>query len=357
MNLPEAIQHNCDVSDAKDNGIYSLCTLVLKLRNLYKWQHNLNPWEEPEPAEVLDWIADKESFWEEIKDDPFQPLPINDRKIEPFDVSQVNDHLHGSDLYYGAGYGRSMKAVFFLAEKLEEMVVEECPVLVLGKERVRDLSSPFAMFQDGTIIIRKEQLRFFFWDHIQELQSSYKPALRYVLTRYGLYDEKGALAKDRLIASLDHIVDQEMLSIIFHEVGEAQEIPLNSETMKEIIQMFPGSLIEHFVRATKDVLADTHPKGMLGHIIGNKKESSLGFYVSFLDGLRKLLMPEIDNVFSDFIGDDDWYKVDRAREIARERNLKRANMLQQIFQSVGRENPEQIKKKVQEQLITPLGLA
>ena len=43
--LLKTIKHNCDISDARDNGIYSICTLVLKLRNLYKWEHGLEPWE------------------------------------------------------------------------------------------------------------------------------------------------------------------------------------------------------------------------------------------------------------------------------------------------------------------------
>ena len=39
----QTIRHNCDISDARDNGIYSICNLVLKLRNLYKWEHHIQP--------------------------------------------------------------------------------------------------------------------------------------------------------------------------------------------------------------------------------------------------------------------------------------------------------------------------
>ena len=51
------IQHNCDVSDARDHGIYSMCSLVLKLRNLYKWERGLEPWSEPDSADLLDVFA------------------------------------------------------------------------------------------------------------------------------------------------------------------------------------------------------------------------------------------------------------------------------------------------------------
>ncbi len=58
--LIDAINHNCAVSDARDNGIYSMCTLFLRLRNLYKWEHGKLPWQEEEPAILLDWIEKKE---------------------------------------------------------------------------------------------------------------------------------------------------------------------------------------------------------------------------------------------------------------------------------------------------------
>jgi hypothetical protein len=74
--LTGTIRHNCEISDARDNGIYSICTLVLKLRNLYKWEHRLEPWDEPESAVVLDWIAAKENYWETIAGEEYRPLPV-----------------------------------------------------------------------------------------------------------------------------------------------------------------------------------------------------------------------------------------------------------------------------------------
>ena len=74
MNLVETIQYNCDISDARDQGIYSMCTMVLKLRNLYKWEHGLEPWNEPEPADLLDWIEQKENHWAAIDQKSFKPV-------------------------------------------------------------------------------------------------------------------------------------------------------------------------------------------------------------------------------------------------------------------------------------------
>ena len=109
----QAVRHNCDVSDARDNGIYSICTLVLKLRNLYKWENCMEPWQEPDSPVLLDWIAAKEDFWEDMHDKPFMPLPVRSRTVDPFQLPEINAHLSSDGFVYGAGYGRSMKAVFF----------------------------------------------------------------------------------------------------------------------------------------------------------------------------------------------------------------------------------------------------
>jgi len=66
--LIKEIQYNCDVSDARDHGIYSMCSLVLKLRNLYKWETGGQPWSEPESSELLDWIEAREQYWQDISD-------------------------------------------------------------------------------------------------------------------------------------------------------------------------------------------------------------------------------------------------------------------------------------------------
>ena len=66
-----------------------------------------------------------------------------------------------------------------------------------------------------------------------------------------------------------------------------------AEVWRDIIANFPHSVIEFFVRAVKDILADTNEYGKLRYIIRKQKTSSLGLYAAFLDGLRKELFPEL----------------------------------------------------------------
>ena len=52
---------NCQVAAAAQAGGYSLCGALLRLRQLYKWEQQLPPWREPEPAAVLEWIEAAET--------------------------------------------------------------------------------------------------------------------------------------------------------------------------------------------------------------------------------------------------------------------------------------------------------
>jgi hypothetical protein len=355
--LLQTIKHNCDISDARDNGIYSICTLVLKLRNLYKWEHALQPWEEPDSPVLLDWIAAKEDYWETIQGEPFSAIPVNGENIDPFQLPLINNHLSGANQVYGAGYGRSMKAVFFMAEILEDRLVDGCPTLILGKEKARELSSPFAMLQDGIIYIRKEPMRFFFWDQIQEISPSCRPAMQQALEAYGLMKEGCALDRERLITVFDAIVEQELEIFIYHEVGERQENMLNSDVLKKIIVAFPASALELLARAVKDILADTHPRGLLSHIVGLEKKSSLGFYMSFLDGMRKFLCPELYEASKDFWDNGDWSPMHKAIRRCRKSNEGIAVKLQELSQKLEQgEHPEKVRQWAEIHVLTPLGL-
>ncbi|MCB2184639.1 MAG: hypothetical protein KQH63_21660 [Desulfobulbaceae bacterium] len=353
--LTQTVQRNCDISDAKDNGIYSLCTLVLKLRNRYKWEKNIEPWNEPESADLLDWIEERENFWETISDKAYTPLAVGHDTFTPWDSAGINKRLENTGLIYGAGYGRSMKAVFFLAEKLREETVEGCPVIVLGKERATELASPFAMLQDDVIYIRRSPLRFFFWDHIQDIQSSSRTSLHFALDQYGLL-ENGKLNQPEIRKKLDGIVDFETPIFIYHEVGEMLQDTFDSTTMKTIVSNFPHSAVELVARSLKDILADTHPQGMISFIIREKRPTSLAFYVGFLDGLRKVLFPEIIEAFPQFLQSKDWNIIEDASERCRKKNLKLADTMCDIAKLIGHQPHSLIQERFNKEILCPLGL-
>ena len=353
--LIENIQYNCDVSDARDHGIYSMCSMVLKLRNLYKWEQGIEPWDEPETGDLLDWIEKKENYWATIVGESYRPLAVNGRELSPHDLEEVNSALQNEKILYGAGYGRSLKAVFFLARELERQNVEDCPVIVLGEEIAKEMASPFAMVQDGEIIIRRESLRFFFWDQVQELRSSCRSSLQYAYNHYGLLKD-GNLEQERFKEKLDSIVDGEMDLFIYHEVGEILQTTFDSETLQALIGRFPGSVIEFVCRALKDILADTHPRGVLSHVIREQRGSTLGFYVGFLDGLRAKLFPEMQEGWQDFHKSGDWRCIEHARATCRENNLQLAEKIKRISQMMGDYPDDKITARFNTQILETLGL-
>jgi hypothetical protein len=354
--LEHTIQQNCDISDARDNGIYSICSLVLRLRNHYKWERGFEPWDEPEPPVLLEWIAEKETLWETIRERPFLPLTVGERRFDPYQAEPVNEYLSGEGLLYGAGFGKSMKSIFFLGEILETRFVEGYPAVILGMELARELASPFAMVQEGTIFLRRDPLRFFFWDQIQEAGISGKAPLKHTLGRCGLLNEKGAVDRGLLRERLDSIVDQETTTILRHEVGELQDGPLDSKTLQRIAAAFPDSPVEFFARAVKDVLADTHPRGLMGHVLEEKREISLGFYCSFLGGLRQVLFPEILPAANRFLADGNWDGIEEACRLSRQANQIRAEQLNEICRLIDREPIDQLVDRANRELLAPLGL-
>ncbi len=351
----EDIQHNCNISDARDHGIYTMCTMVLKLRNLYKWEKGLQPWEEPETADLLDWIEAKENFWATIVDESFRPLSVSGKTFAPLDLEAINGALVGTKVQYGAGFGRSMKTVFFLAEIIEQRRLEGCSIVVLGKEWAKEMAAPFAMAQDGLIIIRKESLRFFFWDQIMEVRSSCRNAMRQALLRYGVY-KNGTLDREVFAAALDNIVDEEMNLFIYHEIGEILQTTLTSDSLRGIIGHFPGTVLEFVSRAVKDILADTHPRGLLAYVVREQRQSSLGFYLSMLDGLRERLFPEIIAAWQLFLADGNWAHIEQARATCWERHQQVAEQIQAISLAIGSDPDELLIRRFNNQILAPLGL-
>ena len=332
-----------------------MCTMVLKLRNLYKWEKGLEPWEEPEPADLLDWIEAKENFWESIARQPFRELGINGTNYSPIDSNEINAAFLKDNLIYGAGYGRSMKAVFFVAELLEQRRVSGCPVIILGRELAKEMASPFAMAQDNTVYIRKEPLRYFLWDQINELRSSCRASFRHALFLYGLLtDDQLDLGKFK--NKLDYIVDQEMDIFIYHEVGELLQDILDSSTLQKIIVTFPGSVIELVCRSIKDILADTHPEGLLAHLVEENRQAALSFYVGFLDGMRKELFPEIVQAWNSFEASGEWELIEQARITRREKLLTLACKIRKIADEIGENSDNSVLQKFDSLILSHLAI-
>ncbi len=356
----DAVRANCEISDARDSGVFSLCTLFLRLRNLYKWLHGLEPWQEEEPPVLLDWIAQQEASWDALASADFQRLPLAGRTFDPFAAAEIN-RLLGQEgreaVFYGAGYGRSLKAVFFLGRIAARRTVAGVEVVVLGEEAARELASPFALVQDGIVVCRRQPYRYALWDWIQEGSAASGRAMRYALAQHGLIDVNGEVAVARLRERFEAVVDWELEAVIRHEIGELTAMPLDHEGFSRLVRAFAASPVELVARAVRDLLADTHPDGTLGFIVAQQRRSSLGFYLATLDGMRRHVAGDLIAACERFLAHDDWDRL--GREIARCRQWLSglAERLARAADRLAAEPADRVRSLIESEVLRPLGLA
>lgn len=295
-------QRNCDISDAHHGGVFSICGLALRLRDLFKWERGLAPWEEGDPAAVLEWIGAREAYWETLAGSDLQPLTINGRTVDPFDAEAVNPAIAPHRLYYGAGYARGLKPTFFVAEIDLEEEIEGCRVYRLGRELARDLSPLPAASQGGTIVLRRQSASNLLWDQIVYVTPSGQKALDAALAACGIGDRRSSEVRRRW----DDLLRVQETIHLRHELGEIKQNDFQRERWQEMIAAFPLSRIELLARHVKDLLADTHALGPLSLISRTRDAVGLGLYAAFTDRLTRNLHPELVPAAESVLSTGDW---------------------------------------------------
>jgi len=325
--ITRQVLHNCDISDAHHAGMYSICGLALRLRDLYKWEQGLPPWEERESAEVLEWIEAKENKWDSFADTDFKEISISGKKFDPFDTSGINSILEPHSFFYGAGYARSLKPTFFLAAVEEKSTVDGTPIYTLSRELARDLLTIPALTQDNCVLLRQESARLFLWDNIFYIKKSARPALNFALDSCGIKDRQPKALRRHLAG----ILAAQKATYIYHEIGELKDTVFDRTVWREIIAAFPYSPVEYLARAVKDLLADTNEHGTLRHIVKERKTASLAFYVAFLDGLAKEFFPELPTAFQQFMQSNDWHLIEHALATGYKTATKNAELITGLY--------------------------
>jgi len=355
IDLQQQVQQNCDISDARYGGVYSLCGFLLRLRDLYKWENHLPPWQEPEPADLLDWIDKREQRWEKLTECEFSRLTIGAETFDPFDSAAINRRLRPFGLIYGAGYGAAMKPSFFLARLIGSRHAGELQIDLVDRELARDLFMAPAMRQGPQIYARRSAMLFSIWDQIMEMRPSARDALHFALAQHNLDGRRLRSHPNELGPQLQRVAELELDTWIHHEIGEAREEVFEGYEWQEIVSSYPDSPIELFARMIKDILADSHAEGLLQHIVANRKSSSLGFYVVFMRPFTRLLAPEVLEAFQEFHQDGDWSMVEQARRKVYARTQSKAMVLINLHREGKQRGNEWAKARILAELIEPLG--
>jgi len=234
---------------------------------------------------------------------------------------------------------------------METREVDGFPIYVLGREHARDLLTVPALSQGNSILIRKESARAFLWNLIFFLKKSSRDALRFALETYGIQDHHPKSLKE----NFEKICEHEVETYIYHELGELKDAAFDREVWRSILAAFPHSVIEFFVRAVKDILADTNEHGKLSYIVREKKTASLALYAAFLDGLRKVLFPQLAQAFKVFTETRDWELVERARLTGYQAARAHAEAIAEIYRA-GKEDMAWVAKEIEKTVLGPLGI-
>ena len=354
--LHEQVQRNCSISDANFSGAFSLCGLLLRMRELYKWETGLAPWEEPEHGLILDWVEQREELWQKLEGQSCETLRFDDQELDPFEVERINERLASRNLLYGAGYVLGMKPSFLLAEPVESQLVEGLRVYTVDWELCRDIFASPVMRQGERIIARRHAMACLLWDVIQEQRPSGRPALDYALAGYGLNSRDLLHGPGAYGAAYQQVVAEELRVWVHHEIGEALEDAFPGDVWHQMVANTCQTLAEVFIRAVKDLLADTHPQGLLARMIQEDRKPSLGLYLAMMRPLSKMLFPEIFTVFPDFIRSGNWSEVDRVRRKAHAAGRDLAAKLVDIHAAADPFDHARTVDRIIKDVIRPLGI-
>lgn len=320
-NLPEladAVQRNCDISDARFAGDYGMCTFLLKMREYYRWEHELPLTRALPRAEIGDWLSAREAHWRALEAEDFQPLPLERGELDPLEADAANRELLPHGLVYSAGYGRFQKPVFFLGALLRVEEREGCRVIISSCEYARELAAPPAMLQGRTIYVRLESVRRYLWEKIEEWQwRKLDRRMARALAGYDFVaDPEGALAR---------MAENEAESMILHELGEARAGELLGPAWPRMIARVARTGAEARARALRDLLADC--VSTLPALVARRNLPALHFHFAAFDAPRRELFPQALEAYEESLRSGALEPIARAAREGAERFLAEAKAL------------------------------
>jgi len=340
--LLKEIKFNCDVSDARFWGYFSICGLLMRYRDLYRSERGLEPWSRIGREEIAAWIERKESRWTDLEGQGFRDLTIGGEHYDAFDVDRINPALEGDGYVYGAGYGMYLKPTFFLARAKSVAEVVGHRVYTTGQEVVRDLFTAPAMLQGRSIFLRLEPLKAILWDKFAELKPGRPTATTDAFEAYGL--KPCQTVDDACKDTLDRMVVDYAGVLLHHELAESREAV---SQWKDILTLAGDRKAEHYLRAVQDLVADTSDSGPLKLIVDRKDRGALSLAIGFMEGYRRLLFPDIREAYQRRPGDVNWREIDDVRRKAFNRFHGLRQTVLALYNSGG---PEAFSRGLQEMM-------
>jgi Family of unknown function (DUF6866) C-terminal domain len=169
-------------------------------------------------------------------------------------------------------------------------------------------------------------LKALLWDKFTELRPDRGPALTDAFRTYGI--TTGQPVSDDFARRIEHMVLNYAGVLLRHELAESQEaVP----QWKELITQAGDRNTEHFLRAVKDLVADTSDTGPFRSIVETRDRGALGLSVGLMDGYRRLLFPEVREAYGRFLREGAWDAIEDARRCGYSRFMSLRQKIIELF--------------------------
>lgn len=335
--VAEAVRQNCHISDAQYAGDLTLCTFLLKMRELYRWENNIPLSQAMPKSEVGEWMNARGQLWDAIETQSYVHVPLSSGDADPFESQRINTDLLAQGYVYSGGYGRHCKPHFFLADLLRRESRHGFEIYVSGREHARDLEAPPGMYIDRSIFLRREALRRWLWEKYEEWRWSRKnDAMGRAVGHYPFDADPEA--------ALDAMTEAEMEPVILHELGEARVGDALGEDWDGLLVEVMRSRAEIMARAVRDLYADC--LSTLPNLIERAEPAPLHFYFANFVGLRRKLFPELFDAYQAWL---DTGKLDALRAAAA-RGLEQWQAFAQEMLALHRERGEAVRPALEASL-------
>jgi len=335
--LIQQVQNNCHLSDAQYAGNYTLCIYLLKMREFYRWETQTPFTTRLDNTDIGQWLTQREALWDDIDEQPLQNIHINNASYDLFDNETINKQLEKQQLVYSGGYGLYGKPVFFLGELIHKEQHADYTLLITGKELARDLAAPPGMAQNKTIYIRRESLRRFIWEKFEESQwhTQENPLSRAL----GCYN-----FKTQIEDSLEKMTDNEVDTVLQHEIGEIQAGQILGEAWEKMLIRLPASQAEIMARAVRDNIADmlsTLPK-----LLNKNNPAQIHFYFANLNSMRKLIFPSLYHAYNDWLSSNNTDGLDKLISQASSHWINMAEQILVLYKENGEDAHSHIESLI-----------
>lgn len=282
--IVSTVEKNCHISDAQYAGDLTLCTFLLKMRELYRWEHDIPLTLDMQKGAVGEWMHERERLWEAVENAPYEPLPLPGASVDPFEVAAANRALEPYGLVYSGGFGRSCKPHFFLGKLERQETRAGFQVYVAGCEFARDLDAPPGMMLDQSIFVRTESLKRWLWEKYEEWRwNKRNEAMGRAVVCHGFEQDPEA--------ALEAMTRAETESVILHELGEARVGELLGEPWASLLVGVMHSRAEIVARAVRDLYADC--LSTLPGLLERDDPAAIHFFFANFVGMRRKLFPEL----------------------------------------------------------------